>query len=207
MLRAARLGAVIVTAGMCLLLNSGLATAGKKPLVGIPLLFRPTDPKELAAVKPADLRPVRIGFITFVERREKPDLIGENREDEDKGKILPVTTSSNVAEFCESHMSDLFRQLGVFVVKDDWDVSVAADVVEFQVMERDRYVGTVRLNVDLSDKNRRVLWSGVALGTSSHWGRSYKAVNYYETLSDSLVSATVNLLNDSDFRRALRSGK
>jgi hypothetical protein len=104
-------------------------------------------------------------------------------------------------------MSGLFKDMGIQVAEDSADVSIAADVVQFQVMERNTYIGSVRLKVELLDKSDKVLWSGFAVGTFSHWGRSYKAENYYETLSDSLVNATVNLLNDSEFRRAVKGSR
>jgi hypothetical protein len=50
-----------------------------------------------------------------------------------------------------------------------------------------------------------LLDSGLAVRTASHRGRSYQAVNCCETLSDSLVS--VDLLEDSDLRCALKSGR
>jgi hypothetical protein len=206
MLRPSRFGVAAFATGVCLLLDSGLAMAGKTPLVGIPLLFQSTDPKALATVNPGELAQVRIAFKAFADKREKPELIGENRQDKN-GKVLPVTTSGNVAEFCGSHMSELFKQAGLQVVKDGGDVSVAADVFQFQVNERETYMGKVRLKVQLLDKSGKVLWTGIAVGASAHWGRSYRAANYYETLSDALVSATVDFLNDPDFRTALKSGR
>jgi hypothetical protein len=206
MLKPSRFGVAAFATGVCLLLDSGLVLAAKTPLVGIPLVFRTTDPKALAAVNPGELAQVKIAFKSFVDKREKPELIGENREDKN-GKVIPVTTSGNVAEFCGSHMSELFTQAGLQVAKEGGDVSVAADVVQFKVDERETYMGKVRLKVQLLDKSGKVLWTGLAVGASSHWGRSYRAVNYYETLSDALVSATADLVNDPDFRTALKSGK
>jgi hypothetical protein len=44
----------------------------------------------------------------------------------------------------------------------------------------------------------------VTNGSASRWGRSYKADNYYETLSDSLLDALHKLLSNADFIAALR---
>jgi hypothetical protein len=181
--------------------------AAKKRLIGIPLIWRSTEQGELAKVNPQDMAQARIHFKTFSDKRDKPELIGENREEEDEGKILQVTTSSNVAEFCRSQMTGLFKNMGISVTEDGADASITADVVQFQVMERNTYIGSVRLKVELLDKSDKVLWSGFAVGTNSRWGRSYKAENYYETLSDSLVNATVNLLSDSEFRRAVKGAR
>jgi uncharacterized protein (DUF2147 family) len=206
MFRPSRVEVVAFSTGLCLLLDSGLAMAGRTPLVGIPLLFQSTDTKELTALKPGDLAQVKIAFKAFADKRAKPELIGENRQDKG-GKVLAVTTSGNVADFCGSNMSDLFKKAGLQVVKDGGDVSVAADVFQFQVNEGETYTGKVRLKVQLLDKSGKVLWTGLAVGASAHWGRSYRAANYYETLSDALVSATADFVNDPDFRTALKGGQ
>jgi hypothetical protein len=48
------------------------------------------------------------------------------------------------------------------------------------------------------------IWSGVLLGAAERFGRSYKADNYYETLSDMVVRASYNLLSNPEFRQALK---
>jgi len=45
-------------------------------------------------------------------------------------------------------------------------------------------------------------WSGAAAGGTERFGRSYKAENYYETLSDAVLRATQNLLANSAFTKA-----
>ncbi len=40
-------------------------------------------------------------------------------------------------------------------------------------------------------------------GDATRWGRSYKAENYYEVMSDMLLRATYNLLSNEGFRTAL----
>ena len=44
----------------------------------------------------------------------------------------------------------------------------------------------------------------MASGGSKRFGRSYKAENYYETLSDSVVEAVYKMLSSSEFMAALR---
>jgi hypothetical protein len=40
-------------------------------------------------------------------------------------------------------------------------------------------------------------------GSSKRFGRSYKAENYYETMSDAITHAASNLANDTGFHQAL----
>ena len=47
------------------------------------------------------------------------------------------------------------------------------------------------------------MWTGITRGTSTRFGRSYSAENYYEALSDSLVDAVHNLMGSAAFHSAL----
>ena len=40
-------------------------------------------------------------------------------------------------------------------------------------------------------------------GDATLFGRSYRAENYYETLSDALVNTTSSMLQSAEFERAL----
>jgi len=46
-------------------------------------------------------------------------------------------------------------------------------------------------------------WLSVASGAAKRWGRSYKAENYYEVLSDSLLEAVFKLLKSDKLHDAL----
>lgn len=50
------------------------------------------------------------------------------------------------------------------------------------------------------------VWRGVVSGAAENFGRSYRAYNYYETISDMVLQASHNLLTNSGFQRALRKG-
>jgi hypothetical protein len=67
----------------------------------------------------------------------------------------------------------------------------------------DLYKGDVRMVVTLTDANGKSLWTGTTGGSASRFGRSYKAENYFEALSDSLIEATYNLLRNPGFHDAL----
>ena len=47
------------------------------------------------------------------------------------------------------------------------------------------------------------LWSGLASGDASRFGRSYKLENYYEALSDAIVNTVSSMLQSAPFQSAL----
>jgi hypothetical protein len=198
-----RLLGLALVASPLLPLAGSTVLAAKKPLTGIPLEWRPTEQGKAAHVNPGAVR-ASVRFGSFVDNRERPELVGEGREEEDEGKVYPVTTSTNVAEWCRSQMADRFREWGVSVVGDAEDLVVEAEIVQLFVMERNRYVGNARLKVSLLGNDGSLKWSGFAIGTNSRFGRTYKAENYHETLSDSLLMATINLISDAGFQAALK---
>jgi len=57
--------------------------------------------------------------------------------------------------------------------------------------------------ISYADASGKELWSGTTGGTATRFGRSYKANNYYETLSDSLIEATYSLITNRSFHDAL----
>jgi hypothetical protein len=190
------------TAAVLLVLCLGEAHAARKLLLGVWLQWRPTDNKPIASVDRTGLAEASIAFGPYTDNRQKPDLIGESREEEDEGKVLPVTTASEVPEFCRVHMQDMFKQAGAHVPPSGAVFVLKGQVEDFFVTERDRYVGSVRIKLDLA-KGGKSVWSGYAVGASKRWGRSYKVDNYYQASSDALMDATAKLLNEPSFRDAL----
>ena len=82
-------------------------------------------------------------------------------------------------------------------------LSLIGNQEQFYVDETDTYKGDVRLLVTLTNASGTPVWTGATGGSATRFGRSYKAENYYETLSDSLIVATSNLLKDPRFHDAL----
>ena len=176
---------------------SAPAFAGNR-LEGIPLVWKPTE-RNVGVVNLTGLTEVKIQIEPFVDTRADKAKFGESQED----KVpRPVTTSGSVAEFCTQHFGNTLKQFGLSVVAEGGDVVVAGAVVEFMVIETNSYKGEVRLKLTVK-RGGTTVWTGVAAGTSSRWGRSYKPENYYETISDSLLDAAGNAARDEGFRKAL----
>lgn len=172
------------------------------PLEGIPLDWRPTDSITESGVT-TDTQDVKIQVGDFVDTRSDHAAIGENREDT---KPKPVTTRDDVGRFVADHLRETLQKTGMGVVDTGGKVILSGEVSDFFVAETDVYRSEVTLRITVSDATGKKLWSGVTSGTNTRFGKSYKAENYYEGLSDALVDAMQNLLQDPGFRKSLTSG-
>jgi hypothetical protein len=204
------------------------ATYARQLLENVPLAWRPTSqvaahsgvvdssPSGVTSAAPATMEGVggasavatpplarRIQILAFTDTRKNPTLVGENREDADKGTILPVTTRDDVAAWCSERVRETLKQLGFEVVDAGGDVVLSASVVRFFVVETSTYQGEVGLKIDLKSNDGTVLWSGLANGATTRFGRSYKLENYQEVISDSLLDAVQKLAEHPAFVRAI----
>jgi hypothetical protein len=187
---------------------TGLLVAGcnHMPLNGgadasaIPLVWKPTaEFARSGTVDTTGLTPARLR-IEVTDIRSDPGLIGRNSE-----RIPPrrVTTPDSVAAFVSEHMKRLIAGTGVTEIDDTGPVILKVEIQQFLVEETEIYNGDVRLKVMLVNSGGNVVWTGITSGTSTRFGRSYSAANYYETLSDSLVDAVHNLMQSTTFHTAL----
>jgi hypothetical protein len=178
-------------------LVSVVAFAKPRLLENIPLQWKPTNPLSSGIALTTS---VKISFAPFKDVRQNPQLIAENREDQTP---KPVTTKDDVGAFVTTHMREVFDHNGITTVDSGGDAIVSGEVRQFFVEETGTYQGQIALHVTVQSTSGKMLWEGSTAGTNSRFGRSYKAENYYETLSDSLIDATTNLLKDPEFVRAL----
>lgn len=167
-------------------------------LTNIPLAWAPSDSAVESGVSEASDTSIQVN--DFVDTRGNHAAIGENRED-----VLPkpVTTKDDVGHFVTDHLRETLRKNGMDVVASGGKVILSGEVTDFYVVETDVYRGEATLRVTVSDASGKKLWSGITSGTNTRFGHSYRAENYYETLSDSLVDAMQKLLENQDFRKAL----
>ena len=187
-----------IIAVFTLLMVVGCANTGAGN--SIPLVWKPTnrlaktDTVDLTGRKDAKVR------VEVTDNRKERSLIGRNTE-----KLPPrnVTTKDNVAAFVYDNLTRLISGTGLTEVDSTSAVLLKAEVLEFFVEETETYNGDVRLKVTLIDPSGTSLWTGITSGASTRFGRSYRAENYYETLSDSLVKAVQNLTQNASFRSAL----
>jgi len=171
-------------------------------LQNIPLKWTPKE--NIGSMGPLDLSgamlSTKIQMDSFTDARSDTTKVAENRE---KSQPRPVTTSSDVPGFVADNMKGAMRGLGMGIVDSGGDVMLSAEVRQFFVTETNTYQGNLSLLVHLKNAAGKEIWSGVILGAAEHFGRSYKADNYYETFSDMVLHATYNLLANPGFHEAL----
>jgi hypothetical protein len=181
-----------------LLIATFAAYAAPKVLEQVPLKWKPTSDLKLGTMQETRLP---IQFEPFKDQSERPGLIGENREDDDK--VKPVTTSDDVGAFISTHMRDLFKQAGLNTVESNGRVIVRGEVKQFFVRETGTYQGEVVVHLTVVGADGAKLWSGTATGDAKRFGRSYVLENYYEVLSDSVVNTVSSMLQSPEFEKAL----
>ena len=182
---------------------SATAFARGEPLQNIPLKWTPTATlAEWGAVDVSGaMAAAKVRVDAFVDARENPALVGENRENSDK--IRQVTTSDDVAAFIALHLKEGLRSAGLSIVDSGGDLAISGEIRRFFVTEVNTYGGEIAVLIHVKNSAGKELWSGVVSGDSTRWGRSYSAANYYETISDMVLSATHNLLANAGFHDAL----
>jgi hypothetical protein len=163
----------------------------------VPLQWKPTSDLQLGTVQ---MTQSSIQFEPFQDARENKQAIGENQENE---KPKPVTTSDDVGAFVGNHMRELFKRAGLNVVESGGAVIIKGEVRQFFVRETGTYKSEVGVKLTVVSRDGRTLWSGLASGEATRFGRSYKAENYYEVLSDAVVNTVSSMLQSPQFQAAL----
>jgi len=174
------------------------AFAAPRVLEKVPLKWKPTSDLKLGTEQQTQ---APIQFEVFQDVRERHDLIGENREDE--GKVKPVTTEDDVGAFVSTHMRELFKQAGYNVVDSNGRVTIKGEVKQFFVREESTYKSEVQVHLTVVGPDGATLWSGIASGDASRFGRSYQLENYYEVLADAIVNTVSSMLQSPEFQKAL----
>jgi hypothetical protein len=176
-------------------------------LLNIPLVWKPTDTTEsFDAIDLTVFQHASFTVKSFNDLRKKPAEIGMNNEKRSSGRVLYVTTRDNVAEWLTDRFGRTLSDFGVPVVKDGGTMSLEADLIKYYVTEEATYKANIGLKVRLRAKNNDLLWEGMVSVSSSNWGRSYQAENYYEALSNACIEVTYALLKNDSFQRAVKKG-
>jgi Uncharacterized lipoprotein len=183
---------------LLLLLSVSLAASSKaKLLEHISLEWKPTSHLQLGTTP---MTTSTVTIASFNDGRDNKEAIGENSEENEP---RPVTTTDDVGAFVGVHIRQLFDEAGIKTVASNGAVTVKGEVTKFFVREGNTYKSEVALQLTVSDPDGKTLWKGLASGEATRFGRSYKAENYYEVLSDALVNTVSSMLQAAEFQRAL----
>jgi len=181
---------------------------GPKLLQDIPLRWKPTEVlSTYEAVDSTIYNKVQFEVRLFTDIRPRPSEIGENIEKKPSGEGLLVTTRDNVAEWLTETFAKVLSGFNVNVVKSNPTFLLEADIIKFFVTEQSVYHGEVALKIRLKAPNGDNLWEGLISGKASNFGKSYKAENYYEVLSNALINNVYSLLKNETFVKAVERGR
>lgn len=177
-------------------------------LANIPLAWKPTETiSSFQAIDLTAYQNVTLMVKPFNDVRKRPSEIGRNVEKRISDTGLPVTTKDNVAAWLTENFMRVCRDFDIDVAKNAGNVSLEADIVKFFVTEEATYQADVALKVRLKSKSGDVVWEGLVSASSSNFGKSYNAENYYEGLSNSTIIAVHDLLANEQFQQAVRKNK
>src|SRR6266850_3419087 len=178
-----------------LLVVTSAAYAKNALLEHVPLQWRPTSELKLGAM---EMSQAPIQLETFQDVRDNKEAIGENLEDD---KPKPVTTTDDVGAFVSTHMRELFHRAGLKTVDGGGTVTIKGEVKQFFVRETSTYKSGVTVHLTVVGADGKTLWSGLASGEATRFGRSYKLENYYEVLSDAIVNTVSSMLQSAEFQK------
>jgi len=189
---------MIRTIPAAFLLTATLTASSKTaPLEHISLQWRPTSSLQLGT---SQMAASTVTIDPFTDDRDNKEVIGENREEHIP---KPVTTTDDVGTFVSTNIRRLFDQAGVKTVDSNGEVIIKGEVKKFFVREESTYKSTVEIHLTVTDQDGKILWTGLASGEATRFGRSYQVENYYEVLSDAVVNTVSSMLQAADFRKAM----
>jgi hypothetical protein len=188
-----------------LLAVPALSFAAKPNLEGVELKWKSTtDLKEITGANLGSIS-AKIQIPKFKDARNVDPMtkVGENKEKADKGIILPVTTTTDIADFVTNNFKEVLRKTGLTLVDGKADYTLNGEITEYFVNETDMYNGSMIVKLTLL-KGDKPIWKGTVAGTNKRFGRSYKLDNYLETLSDLVVDFATKLATTAEFKAQLQ---
>jgi hypothetical protein len=108
---------------------------------------------------------------------------------------------TNVGTWITQTLTDTFRDWGTPSTSGA-DLVLQTEIVKLFVVEVDTYNAEVSMKFSLKRRDGSEVWTGIVGGSASRFGRSLKASNYQEVLSDAVFACYSKLWVDTSFREA-----
>ncbi len=145
----------------------------------------------------AALRAMTLQLKPLTDGRTEPLAIG--KYDNDKGAIL--YTPDNVAGFYSKVLTERLKTQGALSTSSNF--TLAGEILELTVVEGSEFNATARVRFTLTKGNTTV-WNGLAEGKSKNWGRTHKAENLNDALSNAFDELMRNLMSNAELAAALK---
>jgi hypothetical protein len=167
----------------------------------VPLAYTPQETASVAFTLPPGAG--KIYLMQVDDARQDKSRIGENNR---QPTVVPISVATrSVADWVHDTTLDLFRTNGINVVDnaDDADLLVSITLTSFWARESPDYTAKVMEVVKVQDKSDRAVWTGAVSGDATGSDSELKVKAYQQVLSDALDSATLRLLANPEFEKAL----
>lgn len=128
--------------------------------------------------------------------RPDPTAVGTYR---DTGFV--VRTTDNVGQYGTDRLGEMLVHAGARL-EPGAPVTLEADLLDDQVIEGNRFVGTVRMRTTVK-RGADPVWSKAYTSSNERRGRTHNPENFNEALSNSLADAMQRLLRDDEFAKSL----
>ena len=169
----------------------------------VPLLWNPSETIVPIDFADATILQKRLKIGEFRDLRENKQEIGRNVEKRYTNKPRLVTTKDDAAAWFKHRFEAALAEFLMAPLKENGDILLSTDILNFYVVESNRYRADITLKVTLqSASSAAVLWEGTVTGRSDNWGASFKAGNYQEGLSNATLSAIQGLLSSDSFKKS-----
>lgn len=165
-----------------------------------------TDVAQLEPINLTGISELTIEVREFVDLRENPTVVGENRMFENHGLIKQVTTRDDVGLWTANQLEALLREFGFRTVEAGGDVVLSGEIRRLMVVETGAYEGEVGLFLRALGREGDVRFEGMTGGLVRRFGRPYDSRNYVEAMSEALLEAVHRVVSTQDFREGLAAG-
>jgi hypothetical protein len=159
--------------------------------------------RESVKVNPKNVPAGKIYFEPIQDARSNPRAIGENLEDKDQK--VSILASNEPGSFVRSILIREFRNKK-FSVEDNAGAAskiIAGTLIKFWTVETSNYDSQTQIKIEVKDRNGRVQFSRTYPGVGKNRGRSLSAINYNESISNSMTSLIDKILSDQEFLNSL----
>lgn len=190
---------------------AGPLWAGKKNDPNISLEFVPQQSVAGAELSVSPAVRERAVTLRVVDRRgeEDPRYLGTRTDDDDR--LYTLRAVDEIVPFVHGALVRVARD-GRLSVQEQAPRVLVVGLSELEITETNQAVGAtfeswVRLDVELHSGAGETLWSGVGRGDATRYGKKFSNANCNEVLSDALLEAFVDALNDRELQTAWETGE
>jgi hypothetical protein len=179
--------------------------AGKSKDMSLELTFITEDMfDDIRNLNVEILNGASLAIGSVVDSRPNKETLGKYTKDSEAGVYQSVSTTTDVRAWIENSIKRTFSSYGVELAdKSSAEFILDIAVKKLFVKEVNSYQGTFAYIVKLSKADGTTLFEKLITGKDGTVGKTFKANNYNQILSASLINGVRTLLNSVDLYDAI----